>query len=268
MSVTGRFALGALACVALSACQVEVTLDTRLSADGSGTFSIAIGADEELRELREQEEDRDSIGQLFDGLAAKGWAIARSEPEGGLRIEASREFEAIEGFDDALAELRSVRTSDESDDLGQVDLELTVERDPGFLQTGSRFTGRFDTTSLTELDPALLAELRRLVVFEVRASLPGSPSVKTGDADLDGGTVVWRPQLGDAESFDATAVRRNPGAFLAVLLGAVSFVLFSAAFLARSRRARRRRGRRKQFGSLRPLSSVGITDPDEESVDS
>jgi hypothetical protein len=233
-----RIVLVALLVVTASACQIQIEFDTIVAADGSGVFRVAVTADEELRELREEEGGLAPVEELFDGLASRGWVVARSEPTGGLRIAAEKPFDSPDGFEAVLEELRQARTSEDAGDLGSVDLAMAIGRDSGLLQTDTSFEARLDTSALQQLGPELIAELRRLATFKITTELPGSPRVDEGQADIEDTVVIWRPQLGEAAELKVSSTVRDTGLFVGLLFALISLVLFVAALLAAKRRRR------------------------------
>lgn len=225
--------------IATSACQVEITLGTEVAANGSGVFQLAIQADREVVTTRAAEGGLEPITALFEGLAAKGWSIVRTEPDGGVRISGKQTYTDPEDLGRVLDELRSARTSPDAGAIGSVDLSLSVERDEGLLSTRTSVLGAIDTSALDALGPELVAELRRLVTFRIIASLPDSPLVESGEAEIEDNYVVWRPQLGEAFELRASSVRRSTGVFLGLLFGLISLVLLSVVAIGRFRRGRR-----------------------------
>lgn len=261
MSALRRAALLACAVITLSACQVDVVLETIVASDGSGVFRLGVGADRELREMREPEGGLKPMESLFAGLAERGWSVARSEPDGGLRITASKPFANPSALDEVLSELRSARTSPNAGDLGSVDLSLALSREPGFFESATGFVATLDTSALADLGPELIAELRRLVRFEFRTQLPGSAKVREGAADIEGGTVVWRPQLGEDARLEVASVQRSTGAYLGMLFAAISLLLFVAALLA-ARRRRSTAAGPEDYERLRPLEVKRPAEPE------
>ncbi|MFP5223986.1 MAG: hypothetical protein ACLGH3_00265 [Actinomycetota bacterium] len=248
-----RILAAVLLLVATTACQIQIEFDTIVTPDGSGLFRVAVTADKELRDLRQSEGGLAPVDDLFDQLSSMGWSVARSEPAGGLRVSAEKAFASPDEFGSVLDELRSARTAEDAGELGSVDLSMSVDRDPGLLQTGTSFTARLDTSALEELGPELLAELRRLATFQVTVDLPGSTRVDEGQADIDQETVVWRPQLGESAELKVSSVARDTGLFVGLLFAGISLVLFASAIVA----ARKRR-RGKQEPNFTALQDVEI----------
>jgi hypothetical protein len=245
-------AAGALA-IGLSACQITATYTTVLAEDGSGTFSIAMTFDEDAAA---QPRGVDAVGALFDALAAKGWAIARTEPDDGLRFEATRAFDDPDAFGEVLDELRDTRDSDPPEGFGEPSITMALSRDPGAVQTTSGFTGGIEFGGLGELPPETLAELQRAVLYEIIVDLPGDARVTEGEAVLDAqGRVVWQPLFGEPMTFAASATVREPGLFIAILLGGLGLGLAALAGIVRQRRHQRRA---PPLGALQIEATKGI----------
>jgi hypothetical protein len=218
-------ALAALV-LATSACQMTVQVTTKLNNHGGGTFGLMMTFD---RELRAQLEAADSTGRsgtgllsvesLFDTLGRKGWTIARQEPDGGLMLSATRSFKDSADFDSVFADLAAARSGGQ---IGSARLNLGYKTHRSFLKTTSTFTGSFDTTGNGVLNADTQKVLRQLassvVHFEIRTELPGSISDVRGNGTLSDGQVVWRPELGTAAAFSATASALRVGSLLMIIV--------------------------------------------------
>lgn len=256
MSWMRRSIAGLALMLGLSACQVTVTYTTRLADDGSGTFSVAMTLDEEAAK---QASPR-AVSGFFETLQERGWTVERTEPDGGLRLEATQPFTDPEDFGDVLDEVRSTRESADSGEFGDIGLTMSIEQERGTVQTVSGFSGDIDFGSLNELPPEALAELRRAVIYEIIADLPGDARVSEGEAVLDEqGRVVWSPLLGEPMSFAATSTVREPTLFIGLLLGGAALGLAALAGMVRHRRKSRRRA--QPVGGMRiEHSSVDAVD--------
>jgi hypothetical protein len=241
-----------VAALLLSSCQLTVELSTRLDGKGGGTFSLAMQMDEELRRQLEGATDPASgvasIAGLFDGLRANGWTVERTEPAAGLRFAASRAFPDAAGFATALDELGSARGSS-GPQLDGIKFELGLDQDRSLWRSRSSFRGEFDTSGV--LPPDLLQAARGLVRFEIRAELPGSTTVQTGDGLLDDRGAVWRPELGEALTFSAESSALRTSSLLGIMLPALALLAAIAWLLL---------GRRKSEVPLRVLRLEPIDD--------
>jgi hypothetical protein len=150
-----RIALVLMLAWLLSSCQMTVQLTTKLDARGGGTFTIGVTADKELRDQLRAAPDASSglasVQGLFDGLRARGWRVAESQPSGGLAFTASKNFKSTAEFDALLADVRTARGG-EAGTVGGISFDLGYETRREFLRTRTRFHGAFDTSGL-KLDP-------------------------------------------------------------------------------------------------------------------
>lgn len=232
-------ALLLLLATSLSACDLTVRIATRVDPGGGGEFGITMLLDRELVErLGEAGQvsdgsDISSLEQLFDGLAAKGWRTTRSEPSGGLLLQAQRSFADSADFDRALAELAGARGGDEQPiGLGSLAFDYGVDR--SLLRAEARFDGRIDLSFGEDPSPVLvqLADLlRQSVHFEITAQLPGSMEVHAGGGSVEGDTIVWRPQVGQATSFAASASQLKTASLLAIMLPGMALLALAGWFL-------------------------------------
>lgn len=234
-----RLASIALLVSLLSACQMTVRLTTRVNASGGGTFSIGMDVDKELRDQLESARSGSglaSIQGLFDGLRDKGWATARTQPDGGLSFSATRSFKDEKGFDALLADLRSARGG-EHDQFGGITLNLGFTTHKSFLKTNAAFRGTFDTSGGPAIDPELLKAMQGLVRFEIRAELPGAISTGDGNGTVSNGVAVWRPDLGSALTFSARSTAIRVGPLMLILIPALMLLAGMAWFaLGRTRK--------------------------------
>lgn len=213
----------------LASCEMTVRFTTVLDADGAGRFSLGIVLDQEAREQIDVFGERygegiASIEELFDGLAAAGWEVTRSEPDGGLAFEATEAFANPDDFSRVLAELRSARAA-EDPSLTQAAITLDVDAARSFFRSTTEFSGEFDTTLPAPADPdeaeqqqALVELIRRVLRIEVRAELPASAATISGPGSASDGVVVWTPEYGTATPFGATTSSLRLGSVLMVLI--------------------------------------------------
>lgn len=229
-----RIAIAATAVVlTLSACQVDVRYTTSLDGKGGGTFTLGLAMDSEARDRAAglKAYGLDEMLQLFDGLKAKGWTVARTEPAGGIEVTASQRFTDPASFGRVLDELRATRVGDQAGlDVAFFSQDYSTSR--SFLKTKSSFTGKFQTATS---DPNLAALLRVAqssgLSIEVRAEMPGASSVQDGSGTVESGTVIWRPQLGTNATFSATSSALRAGPVVIVLLPGLGLVLLLAWLL-------------------------------------
>src|SRR5438445_4163839 len=203
--------------VLLSACNMNVQITTHVNGKGGGTLGLTIVLDKELRDVLEgsnRGQGLASLESLFGRLHDEGWTTTRTEPSGGLDMGATRAFTDQKSFTAAMSELSSGSAGGASP-LGGYSLGFTTRG--SFLKTRTDFSGRVDTSSLRKViatvvtkgsqkdAAAFLAAASDNFQFEIRASLPGSVSVRGGDGTVTNGVTVWRPPLGSVLDFSATS---------------------------------------------------------------
>ena len=217
--MTSRFARIAVfsLIVLLSACNMSVQIATKVNGKGGGTLGLTITLDKELRDVLEGSkggQGLSSLETLFGRLRDEGWITSRTEPSGGLDLRATRAFSDKKTFTAAMSEL-STGPAGGASPLGGYSLGFTSKG--SFLKTRTDFSGRVDTSSLRQVIAAVVTHGSQKEAqafldaasdnfqFEIRASLPGSVSVKSGDGTVSNGVAVWRPALGSTLNFSATS---------------------------------------------------------------
>jgi hypothetical protein len=203
--------------VLFSACNMNVQITTKVNDKGGGTLGLTIVLDKELRDVLEGSnggQGLTSLESLFGRLHDEGWATSRTEPSGGLDLRATRAFSDKKSFATAMSEL-STGSAGGASPLGGYSLGFTSQS--SFLKTRTDFSGRVDTSSLRQVIAAVVTHGNQTEAkafldaasdnfqFEIRASLPGSVSVKSGDGTVTNGVAVWRPALGSILDFSATS---------------------------------------------------------------
>jgi hypothetical protein len=209
----------------LSSCEMTVRIATQVNGDGSGRLAMTMAVDQELRGILEATQDNgltDASGialleSLYDGLVARGWTVTRSEPAGGLSLDASKAFADKAGFEGLLNDIRTARAGGGSS-LGALSFRLDYEHSSSFLRNTARLTGEMDTTGLPELRTDQREALERALRFEIRAELPGSVTMTGGDGTVSDGAVVWRPQLGTRATFGAMGSSMRLGSLMMLMI--------------------------------------------------
>jgi hypothetical protein len=204
----------------LSGCQMTVRITTHLNSSGGGTLTLGMVLDKELRDTLEggaSGNDLSSVEDLFGRLHDRGWTVTRTEPAGGLDIEANKTFKDSKAFDAALQDLRS--GSPGQSRLGSASPAIGYSTSGSLFRTKSRFTGVVDTTSL--LTPGAEKQVQQLLNtfaddfhFEIRAILPGAVSITKGDGTVADNVAIWRPKLGTRLEFSAASSAIKTGAML------------------------------------------------------
>lgn len=237
----------ALLVAATAACQMDVTVDTRIARDGSGTFSLQFAADKELVDLARNagQDPFTPLADLSADLRRQGWNVTRSDTGGGLSVGIERRFSSPADLNRALAAL-------EAQQAGPAPgfFHVTLGRSSGFLRSRTSFEGTIDLSTDSLLSESDLPEetkttLRPLVEqaageffrFTVRVALPGDVSSSSGDPEsIRGGTVTWTPALGKQVTLTASSSAYNRNA-LAVIVAPVVVLIVILILLLRRRRA-------------------------------
>lgn len=239
MTTLRRILTAALLALTLGACQATVTYTAVLEEDGSGTFSIRLGFDEEAA-LRFP----DRVPAPMRRLEREGWTLTESEiEEGGLAYEVQRAFGSPDELVDIFGEIRDARSGGNLGDFEGIDLQLRLDAEDGPVASTFEIDGSVDFGGFVDsLGPAAVQQLNDAVIYRIVADLPGDARVADGEAVFDEeGRVVWQPRLGEDMRFSATSTVRNPALFIGVLLGGVSLGLAALAVAVRQRRRARQR---------------------------
>lgn len=222
----------------LSACRLDVRVTTTLDASGDGgRIAVALELDEQLRgRLAADPQGSVDLEGSMRALRARAWNVTeRVTARGGLRIDAMRRFESEQGLRAALQELRDAR-GDGVSTFGDLRLDLSYDVSRSFLRTRAVMRGTIDTTPGTPIDEATRQAFAELVRFEVRANLPGSPTVRDAGGLSTNGAVVWHPELGRTMAIAATSSAVRAGSVLMIVAPAFLVLLALFAFVVRRRR--------------------------------
>jgi hypothetical protein len=252
-----RLLLGALAVVLLAACKLDVTVDLRLGADGTGTLTVTAVADAEL-----VQQAPGLAGDLrFDDARSVGWTVdgPTAEPDGGLRVVLTHPVTSAADATNLLA------------GLGPPFVGMTVERavtDGGdgattTLRGQLALTGGFDAFT----DPDLLSAIggspyaariaqsgatpATALSVTLRATLAGEVTDTNGQDDA--GARTWQAPLdGSAQQVQLVARQSPGGGGLTSVLATVLLVLLilwlvaATAFIVSVARARARKAARRR----------------------
>lgn len=200
----------------LGACEVRTHLLIDASDLSAGTISAVVGFDEEFRNLMEEGEGGDVLGELESSAEAEGW---EAEPfvDGDIEgYEISRDFSSLE----ELQELMS--SSMLSEEWGYADLSFTEENgDFVFEASGgnpmeelSGDAGFGDVSEFLTID------------FQIAVTFPGN--VEEHNGVLDERTVTW--DIDDLETDTGTLFGRSSigGGFPWAILGGLLLALIVA----------------------------------------
>jgi hypothetical protein len=192
-----KVALLALIAVLASACQIRIDTNIRINDDGSGTFAMEIGFDEEFRELAQAQG-----GDLTSSAtpAPPGWEVEEFSSDGfeGTRIAAN--FTDPVDLQAKLKQLEQAGEGETPESLTD-GIQIRQNGDAFFFETQiSQVENDFAQFDLGE--EALVAQ-----VFQVRfvVTMPGT----IGDHNAttqDGNTLIWNiPVTGGDQTLFATS---------------------------------------------------------------
>jgi hypothetical protein len=234
-----------LLAVVASACQLSLATDIDVQADGSGRFELAVALDDELEAVLDDAGVDLTLGLADAAGAAPDWEV-EDDPEGpGRRLSLRTTFDEpgqlarlVEELHDGLAEgdpglLDEVTLEVDEDGAARFRAEagLTLPATAGAAGDGVTF----DVEDLREL---LAEEGERVVRYDLRLTLPGTPVAH--DADVrDGRSLTWRLPVDGTRRIEA---RSEPPADRTLLLAGAVFlgaaVLGTGAAVALRRRRR------------------------------
>jgi putative hydrolase of the HAD superfamily len=125
-----RLVLLLVACVALTSCRVDGTIDVDVRSDGAGTVRVAVAFDDDAAARVP-----DLAGQLrVDDLTAAGWTVTgpAKEPDGRTVVRAEKAFATADQLPAVLAEVTGTLQ------------DVRLERTRSFGRTQWTFTGTVD----------------------------------------------------------------------------------------------------------------------------
>lgn len=228
--------------VALAGCKIQIALDTKVEANGSGTVGVRLAADKEIQDLMAQQAGQQ--GDLFAEFKKqipKDWVV-----DSGTDADGTKWVSASKGFKDT-AELDALLAGQAQGGLGGALAGDTFS----VKQSSSLFavTTTFDATwnagkALAEAQKGIsdaipIDSLSSVFQVENRLTLPGA--IRDNNAtEVQGNTLVWRPPLKGATALHARSVAVRwgiMGAFIAAGALVVSAaVIIGVLALTRGRR--------------------------------
>jgi hypothetical protein len=210
----------------LSACTIRFDIGVEVEEDESGTFSLFVGLDEELRQLAEQSggDDLDITQGIED--VPEGWTVEEVTEDGFEGVRVTADFASFEDLDRRIGELgESADTGVSTDFL--TDFGLTHEGDEfrftvNVTGLGDELAGTLGEQGgddlLSGLDASSLIE--DLFQIRFRLTLPGEIGANNAD-EVDGSTLIWNVGLSD-DGGAYEAVSTVGGGNSALLLGAAA----------------------------------------------
>ena len=203
--------------VLATACEVNTTVDLKVSEDGSGTVTVSVGLDEEaLARLSTVAGDGAPSAETLqavartDDLVAAGWDVHGPvrDSAGVTWLQASKPFGTPAEANRILAEVAGAQGA-----LG----DLRLERSTGFASTRFELAGTIDLSdgleafsdaalrellggealgeSVADIEQRLGQPLSESFRLDVVAEIPGR--LEANADDRSGNTVRWSPELGD-----------------------------------------------------------------------
>lgn len=192
-----------LVALVLTGCQIRLKQRVEIEADGSGTFTYFIGADEEFRELVEQSGGELGLTEEF-GDVPDGWVVEETADGGFAGIAITAEFDSI---DDLMVLL-------DEEDPGEGDLsaglQITQERNTfSFVVDPSPVA---DTLAESIGTDDISADLFGPDLFDISYELVYSGRLIESNGDGGGtNTLVWHYSLDSGqEDFVATWKAGSP----------------------------------------------------------
>ncbi len=212
--------------LALSACTIRFDIGVDVNEDESGTFTLFVGLDEELRQLSEQSGGDDL--NFTEGLedVPEGWTVEEVTEDGFEGVRISADFTSFEDLDRRIGELGETADTGIGTDFLQ-DFGLTHEGDEFRFQvdvTGldDELAGALDDSGSEDLFSGLDASSLIEDLFEIRFRLvlPGEIGENNAD-EVDGNTLTWNVGLSD-DGGTYEAVSSTGGSNSALILGAAA----------------------------------------------
>jgi len=229
----------ALLMAACAACRVDVEVGIDAEADGSGRVRVEILADKEVASAVDL-----SAGVRVDDLKQAGWKVdgPSPQPDGGVRVVATKPFTDAEGARLAVEEL----TGPDGPFQG-----FRLERTRSFARTTTRFSGTVDFArgieafgdpgvkealggsdvgvDLARLEQVLNGPVDRAVGVRVALRLPGD--VESNAPQQSDNGARWELPLRDRVDLTAESSAWNianlAGAFLALVAAGGLVFLFT-----------------------------------------
>jgi hypothetical protein len=233
------------AVVVLAGCQVKLTVDTKVQADGSGTVTVGVGLDDEALA---------KVGDLnsqlrVDDLRSAGWTITgpAKEADGFTWVRAAKPF-----ADPAAA----AKVMDEVNGADGAFRGWQVQRSSNPLSTSYSAKGTIDLTKgLATFGDTQLAQLlggdpfaEAVKKLEAEQGRPISDQVDVQvTVEVPGATHTYRPTLADAQptavAVSGTSINWGGLAMAGAVAGLAAGLVLVILLRRRAVRRRRRGGR-------------------------
>jgi hypothetical protein len=212
--------------VATSACGLRTWVDVTIEPDSTGMVMVQLASDQALRDgLATFSPDVDAIEQLSAGLAARGWAIEASAPDGEWEgIVATHAFSDLAELEGLVGEAVQGAGSaiDVSEDADEYQLSAELAPPQGDANQND-----------------LIAQAAEVVDLDGRLSVqfPGTVTATNGEISEDTSTVTWTydEQSLTGLMIEATAEKPRSGPIVVAVVVAALAVLAGLLVLLRRR---------------------------------
>ncbi len=193
--------------VVLAGCKIQIALDTKVSADGSGSIGVRLAADKEIQDLMAQQATEGDLFAEFTKQIPADW-----QTDSGTDADGTKWVSASKSFQDT-AELDALLAGQAQGGLGGALAgdTFSITQSRGLFSVTTTFDATWDAgkaladaeTGITDtVTPDMLSSV---FLVENRLTLPGI--IKDNNAtEVEGNTLIWQPPLQGATQLHARSV--------------------------------------------------------------